>query len=170
MESPDFSHGVDLRRYKERVEQFVREHEDYLVIQKIKRAQPLTPQDVTLLEQFFFKADGVGPRETFREAYGAQDGLPTLIRRIVGLDRAAAKTAFAEFLDGKTCTAAQIEFVSYIIDHLCRNGFFRRAELYQSPFTELHYKSVDGLFEPSQADRLLTVLEQMNQPLAGSAA
>jgi len=37
---------------------------------------------------------------------------------LVGLDREAAKKAFAVFLNGSTLSASQIEFINLIIDHL----------------------------------------------------
>ncbi|MGH9189105.1 MAG: type I restriction-modification enzyme R subunit C-terminal domain-containing protein [Acidimicrobiales bacterium] len=54
---------------------------------------------------------------------GLEDGsFGLFIRRLVGLDRAAAKEAFAEFLDDKRLGANQIEFVNLVIDELSDNG------------------------------------------------
>ena len=37
------------------------------------------------------------------------------VRRLVGLDREAAKRAFARFLDGKQLAANQIQFVNLVV-------------------------------------------------------
>ena len=49
-------------------------------------------------------------------------GFGVFIRSLVGLDRNAAKEAFAGFLDGKKFNATQIEFINLVIDHLAANG------------------------------------------------
>jgi type I restriction enzyme R subunit len=51
-----------------------------------------------------------------------QQGLGLFIRALVGLDREAAKAAFASFLSGKSLTSSQIEFINLIIDHLTEHG------------------------------------------------
>jgi type I restriction enzyme R subunit len=52
--------GVNMVQYRKKVEQFLREHEDYWVIQKIRRAIPLDAYDLAALEEFFYKAEPVG--------------------------------------------------------------------------------------------------------------
>ena len=59
------------------------------------------------------------------------------IRSLVGLDRNAAKEAFASFLDGKLFNATQIEFINLVIDHLAANGIVPAARFYESPFTDI---------------------------------
>ena len=52
----------------------------------------------------------------------SREGLGLFVRSLVGLDRAAAKEALADFLAGRTLTANQIEFVNLIVDHLTEHG------------------------------------------------
>ena len=52
-----------------------------------------------------------------------------------GLDRTAAKAAFADFLDDKRYNANQIEFVNLVIDELTKNGLIEPRQFYESPFT-----------------------------------
>jgi len=65
-------------------------------------------------------------------------------------------------LDGRTYTADQIRFVSYIIDHLTQNGTLDPALLYDHPFTDIHYAGPDGIFTNTQTDTLLKVLVGVN--------
>lgn len=51
-----------------------------------------------------------GNDDTFAEATAKAGSLGLFIRSLVGLDRVAAKAAFAEFLDNKRYGKNQIEF------------------------------------------------------------
>jgi hypothetical protein len=55
------------------------------------------------------------------------------VRSLVGLERRAAKQAFAQFIAGKTLSANQLEFVN----HLTERGPMDPRLLYESPFTDI---------------------------------
>jgi type I restriction enzyme R subunit len=76
----------------------------------------------------------------------------------VGLDRAAAKSSFTSFLNGKTLTANQIEFVDLIIDHLSRRGWIDPSQLYESPFIDVHPHGIAGIFTDPQVQEMVTIL------------
>jgi len=88
-------------------------------------------------------------------------GLGLFVRSLVGLDREAAKQAFAGFLAGKTLNASQIEFVNLIVEHLTEHGVMGASLLYESPFTDITPRGPDELFTESQLDELLAVLDQI---------
>ena len=79
----------------------------------------------------------------------------------MGLDREAAKQAFAGFLAGTTLNANQIEFVNLIVDHLTEHGVMSASLLYESPFTDLAPRGPDGLFTSAQVDELIGVLDRI---------
>jgi type I restriction enzyme R subunit len=83
------------------------------------------------------------------------------VRSLVGLDRGAAKEAFAEFLDGKVLIANQIEFVDLIINHLTEHGVMSAALLYESPFTDIAPHGPDDLFSSDEVDGLVAVLDRV---------
>ena len=64
-----------------------------------------------------------------RAAKTESQGLGLFVRSLVGLDRGAAKGAFAEFLAGRTLSANQIEFIDLIINHLTEHGVMGAAAL-----------------------------------------
>ncbi len=154
--------GVNIAQYKKKVEQFIRDHEDYVVIQKIHWGMSLDTQDLMDLESFFYQAETVGGQAQFTQIYGRQENLATFIRSLVGLDRGKAKVRFAQFLDGQTYTADQIRFVNYIIDHLTANGVIAPELLYGQPYTDIHYKGLTGVFPDAQAKELLSVVQAVN--------
>lgn len=79
----------------------------------------------------------------------------------MGLDRGAAKEAFAEFLVGKTLGATQIHFIDMIINHLTEHGVMNAALLYESPFTDLSPHGPDVLFTSDEVDALVAVLDHV---------
>lgn len=88
-------------------------------------------------------------------------GLGLFVRSLVGLDREAAKQAFAGFLTSKKFGANQIEFVNLIVDHLTEHGVMGAALLYESPFTDLTPRGPEELFSAAQLDELLAVLDRV---------
>ena len=85
-----------------------------------------------------------------------------LVRRITGLDRNAAKEAFADFLDEGQYTADQIRFIDLIIDHLAANGLMEPKQLFEPPFTESHHEGVSGVMGDSAA-AIIKAVRRINQ-------
>jgi type I restriction enzyme R subunit len=150
-----------LRNYRLKIEKFIREHQDHMTIQRLKHNQPITGKDIEGLEAILFSEEGPCTREDFRQTYGDQP-LGALIRRIVGLDRRAAKEAFSEFLAEGTFRADQIRFIDQIIEHLARNGVMNLETLYEPPFTDLHYEGLDGIL-PDHADKIVSIINRVNE-------
>ena len=136
----------NLENYRRKVERFIREHENHVTIHRLKHNQPIQAGDIDSLEAMLFADDGPGSREDFIAAYGTEQPLGKLVRQIVGLDRNAAKEAFAEFLGQGTLSADQITFINQIIDHIVQNGLMDPAELFGPPFTDMHDQGVVGVF------------------------
>jgi type I restriction enzyme, R subunit len=107
--------GTDMDRFRAKARHFLKEHADRIAILKLRRNEPLTPTDLAELERIFVDA-GAQPEQL--DAIRAEGGLGLFVRSLVGLDREAAKKAFAEFLAQRKPTGDQIEFVNMIVDHL----------------------------------------------------
>ena len=160
---PYLTGGVDIAQYRKKVEQFFRSHQDHIVIHKLRRAQPLTPLDLSELERFFFAAADVGTREEFAVAYPDVPSLSAFIRGLVGLDRRAAKERFARYLDEQTCTPDQIRFVDMIIDELTKRGSMAPDRLYERPFIDVNDMGLEGLFANEQAAGIIQLLREINE-------
>ena len=80
----------------------------------------------------------------------------------MGLDRNAAKQAFAQYLEGGNFGANQIRFVETIIDYLTQKGVMDPGLLYEPPFTDLHYKGLDGVFRDNDADQIVALIRSFN--------
>ncbi|ADE16972.1 type III restriction protein res subunit (plasmid) [Nitrosococcus halophilus Nc 4] len=150
-----------LKHYRLKVETFLRTHQDHVTLQRLRHNQPITAKDLEGLEAVLFSEAGPGSKEDFMKTYG-EAPLGELIRRIVGLDRNAAKEAFAEFLSHSTLRADQIRFIDQIIEHLARNGVMDLEALYEPPFTDIHYEGIDGVL-PEQADKVIAIIKKVNK-------
>jgi type I restriction enzyme R subunit len=159
---PTHQTGFSPYQYRRKVEAYIRDHEDHITIAKLKRNVPLTEADLTALEAMLFRAEAIDNRQRFEEVFGTAKSLKRLIREIVGCDRAAAKQAFARYLEGTTMSANQIRFVENIIDFLTQNGLMDPGLLYEPPFTDGHPEGLDGVFSDDEADNIVSIVRSFN--------
>lgn len=157
---PGFGAPDTFERFRAKARAFLREHESHIAIRKLRTNKALTPSDLDELERMLSES-GIGGAGDLERAKAESHGLGLFVRSLVGLDREAAKEAFAGFLTGKTLNSSQIEFVNLIVDHLTEHGIVEPALLYESPFTDITPRGPDGLFSSSQLDELLAVLDQV---------
>ena len=132
-------------------------------IAKLKRNVELTQTDLESMEEMLFVAPEIESREQFEQVFGKDIRLKLFIRKLVGLDRNAAKQAFTQYLEGSNFSANQIRFVENIIDYLTQNGVMDPGLLYEPPFTDLHHKGLDGVFEDNDADQIVLLLGSFNE-------
>ena len=156
--------GTDTHRFRMKVRHFLKEHEDHIAIQKVRRNEPLTAQDLAELERVFVDAGIAVPGDLDR--IRSEGGLGVFIRSLVGLDREAAKRAFDQFQSGRALSANQIEFVNMIIDHLTERGVMDPRLLYESPFTDFDAMGVEGVFDSAGVIEIVRILEDVRKRAA----
>ena len=124
----------ELKNYKAKAEYYIRQHQDNIVISKLKKNKPLTSDDIEALEEILWSE--VGTKQDYEREFGTKP-LGELVREIVGLDMNAAKEAFSEFLDGANLDSRQIYFVNQIVEYIVHNGMMKDLSVLQeSPFTD----------------------------------
>ncbi len=153
--------GADFERFREKARAYLREHEDHLALQRLRRNLPLTRTDIEELERMLQEA-GVGSPEDLERAGQEEGGLGGFIRCLVGLDRDAATDALAGFIDGKTLTADQHEFVAMVVEQLTSNGTMDPGLLYEQPFTNLAPGGPEALFADAEVDDLITAIRAVD--------
>ena len=120
--------------YLERAEFYIREHQDNIVIAKLKTNKPLTENDIDSLEEILWKE--IGTKQDYENEIGKKP-LGEFVREIVGLDMNAAKEAFSAYLSGTNMDSRQIYFVNQIIEYIVHNGMLKDLSVLQeSPFTD----------------------------------
>ncbi len=124
----------ELKNYKAKAEYYVRQHQDNIVIAKLKTNKPLSASDISVLENILWNE--LGTKEDYEAEYGAKP-LGEFVREIVGLDMNAAKEAFSEFLNETSMDSRQIYFVNQIVEYIVHNGMMKDLSVLQeSPFTD----------------------------------
>ncbi len=92
--------------------------------------------------------------------------LDQAIREIIGMDAAAVRERFTEFVKSHSNLAShQIKFLDLLQNHIAKYGSIRTDDLYQPPFTTLHSESLDGLFDESLADEIFEIIGSFNKRL-----
>ncbi len=137
------------------------DNENHVTIAKLKHNKPLTPTDLPELERFVYESDAVESRERFEQTFGSDKPLTLFIRSLVGLDRGAAKADFGQFLDASRYSSQQIRFIEMIIDQLTRNGMVEPRQLYEPPFTVIHFEGLDGAFGDGDAETIVSKLQEI---------
>jgi type I restriction enzyme R subunit len=158
--------ATGLAQYRKKVMHFLTAHQDHIAIHKLKRNVPITTSDIAELERIFFASGEIGTREDFEKAYGKQEHLGLFIRKLVGLDREAAKEAFGAYLSRKTLSANQIRFLDQIIDYLTQNGVMNPGLLYEPPFTDFSPAGLDGVFSDAEANEIVSILDAIRERAA----
>ena len=151
-----------MEGYRERVERFVRENRNHLTIRKLRNNQPLTPSELETLEKILFDGQKMGSKADYAREYGKKP-LGIFIRSIVGLETAAAKAAFADFLNRGNLSADQMAFINNIIDFLSKNGVIQKARLVQPPFSDLHHLGIFGLFDEHEQAQIINIIDGVNE-------
>lgn len=114
-----------FRDYRTKIIEYLNEHRDIAVIQKIFRLEQLSVNDIKELERICWKE--LGTKEEYEDYVKKGDMLcgdrvAVFIRSIVGVDRKIAKERFSKFLSNNVLNSLQEEFINQIIGYVCENG------------------------------------------------
>jgi type I restriction enzyme, R subunit len=135
-------------QYRKKVEAYLLNHLDHIVIRRLRANRPLTEADLNGLETTLVEI-GEGDGETLLSALLARSESPSVahfVRGLVGLDRVAAHAAFSEFLNDRSLTAPQIRFVEMLIEQLTARGVMDASALFEAPFISIHAEGPEALF------------------------
>lgn len=152
-------------QYEKKVMEYLRKHKEKLAIHRLYHNQPLTEQDLSELEKTLTDIGESEGTDLFTNLL-EQNNAPNLawfVRKIVGMDRNAAKEAFAKYLDDRSLNERQIRFVELIIDQLSAQGIIEPSALYESPFSDLHGGGPEELFanKATVIDGIFDQIEKM---------
>ena len=133
---------IDIRTYKEKVIDYLIEHEDNETVKKIKNIEPITAEDLKELERILWKE--LGSEDDYRKTTDI-DNLAAFIRSIVGVDQRAINEKFGAFLNDNVMNSQQQEFVKAVIDYVRENGDIETSVLIESaPFDNYDILSLFG--------------------------
>jgi type I restriction enzyme, R subunit len=161
--------AIDPERYRRKMGKFIEEHQNHLIIEKIRNAQPLTDKEVETLENFLIEADPSVNPDDFRNIVGEGMGLIKFIRSASGLSREAVMKQFEEFLQDKRLSSNQIQFINQMIEFYTKKGHLDVATLYEPPFDFLDQDGIEGVFRDRNivVDLLIEKVREMNEVRVG---
>lgn len=149
--------GMNWERFRDKTAAYLKQHEDKIVLQRLKRNKQITPEDLEELGKMIVESGGNQPIDlTWVE--GKAGSLGVFVRSLVGLDRAAATEAFAGYLDESRFSVTQARFVHMIIEELTANGIMEPSRLYESPYTDMGH--IDIVF-PNEYLEIVEVLREV---------
>lgn len=157
VELPGITPGTDWQRFRAKVAAYLKQHQDHVALQRLRRNRPLTPEDLDALEQMLVDS-GAGDAEVISRAKEQSHGLGLFIRSLVGLDHEAALEAFARYLDGSRFNANQLHFINLIVDELTANGVMEAARLYESPYRDYAATGPESMFTEADVDNIIDIL------------
>ena len=152
--------AFDRERYQKRVEAFLKAHLDHVAVAKLRHVRPLTETDLVALEALLLRPEATGDRENLEKLVQAEP-LPIFVRRLVGLDRDAVQGELNRYVGEHTWTAAQLRFLSLLVNYLTRNGVMDPRKLYGPPFSETHPRGIDGLFDQAMGDNIVAFVQRV---------
>lgn len=152
--------SVSLEAFREKIRAFLRQHENEIAIHRLRMNKQLTATDLASLERML-RDSSIGDADMLAKAAQDAQGLGLFVRSLIGMDRGAAKEAFADFLSGRTLTANQIEFVDLIVDHLTNQGVVSAARFYESPFTDIAPTGPQAIFVEDDVSALVVILDNV---------
>lgn len=159
VELPQVTSGMHWDRFRAKATAYLKEHEDHVALQKLRRNKQLTPEDINSLAEMLVASSG-DQRVDLAWVEERAGALGLFIRSLVGLDRAAATEAFAVYLDEARFSVEQVRFVSLIVDELTSNGVMEPARLYESPYTD--HGHVDLIF-PGDVELIVDILRDIQR-------
>ena len=157
---PQATAGLNWERFRAKAAAYLRDHEDHVALQRLRRNKQLTADDLTALGEMLVDAGGEQQVDIgWVEQRAGTLGL--FIRSLVGLDRVAATEAFAGYLDESRFSVDQVRFVSMIVDELTANGVMEPTRLFESPYTDHAPTGPDVVFPPEDVDAIVQILHSV---------
>jgi type I restriction enzyme R subunit len=141
-ENPGEYGSSEFESYRKKVNTYLQQHRDDLVVYKLRNNSPLTETDFTYIEKLLWQ--DLGTREEYEKVFG-DEPLLKLVASLVGLERSAANELFSEFISDQSLNSNQMEFVTLIVNHVVENGLLDKTILNDHPFNK--YGNIVSLFD-----------------------
>jgi len=135
---------LDIRTYRQKVVDYLAEHQDLAVVHKIKNLEKVGIDDLRELERILWHE--LGTKSDYLNTTDIRN-LAAFVRSIVGLEQTAVNEKFGKYLNASTLSLDQQEFLKTIIDYVRENGDISKEDLLNvSPFDAY---DIIGLFGDS---------------------
>ena len=162
--------SIDMQLYRQMVEETLEKLFDTSpVLQKIRRCQPVSKQDLNSLISLVLTQNPDVNLELLREFFPeSAPPLDFIIRTIVGMEPEAVEKRFASFARKFSENSRQTHFLRLLKNHIQKYGTITVEKLYEEPFTTFDSNGLDGVFtDEAQIDEMIHIIETF-QPQTGA--
>ncbi len=161
IEIPGITPGTDFERFRAKATDYLRQHEDHVALQRLRRNKQLTQSDLEAFEEMLTQAGG--NKADLIWASSHEGGLGVFIRGLIGLERSAVLEAFTAFLDNKEYSVNQLRFVELIIDELTANGVMEPGRLFESPYIDRAPTGPEAVFSSQEVGAIIELLNTFQE-------
>lgn len=134
--------SIDIRTYREKVIDYLEAHSDNPVIKKIHNLEPITIDDLKLLEDVLWHE--LGSQDDYAQVTSIQN-LAAFVRSLIGLSQEAVNEKFGEYLNDNTFNSQQQEFILAIINYVRENGDIELEDMVNTePFNNYDLSEMFG--------------------------
>jgi type I restriction enzyme R subunit len=144
-----------------RLEELIRENENHITVNRIRKGETITKQELEALEKMLFK--GGIDKGAIEKELGTKLSLVQFIIALMGLSAEKVDAAFAKFINDYQLNSIQIQFLDTIKKFLTSNGTIEPRKLYDAPFKSFHSMGIDGVFNSQQADKIFKIVAEFSQ-------
>ncbi|MDC1106980.1 DEAD/DEAH box helicase family protein [Prolixibacteraceae bacterium] len=156
---------MEMRYNKERLEALMLQHSDHMTIQRMRRKEAISQEELSQLEAWLF--DHQVSKEDIDFIKSEHGTLERFIVTLVGLDKEKVDAAFATFVNTHTLNSKQIAFLTEIKRFYTTQGVLDQGLLFEgAPFKRIDSKGVFGVFH-HDTDKILNIVETLNEGLVG---
>lgn len=156
--------AIDIRTYREKVIDYLVEHSDSPVIQKIHNLEPINNDDLQELERVLWH--DLGTQEDYEQTTD-KENLAAFVRSLIGLSQEAVNEKFGEYLNGNTLNSQQQEFVRTIINYVRENGDVEVSDLVNTePFNNYDLAEIFGAY----LTRVVSIVGVLHNSIVVNAA
>lgn len=150
-----------------RLREIIRNNSGNITIQRIRRGEKITKEELRSLEKLFFAGDL--KKEELEKELGKELDLTEFIIQLVGLNKEHVDKAFARFINEYQLTSVQIEFLETLKKFITQNGQIELRKLYDPPFDKFHPHGIEGVFREDQTGKLIDIVKQFNEGQVGGS-
>jgi type I restriction enzyme R subunit len=144
-----------------RLEQLIRANSHNVTIERIRKGEQITEQELNALESILFEKDiNKGELET---EIGQDFNLVNFIISLMGLSEEKVNAAFTDFYNENLLSSVQIQFLETLKAFLTTNGRIDPTKLYDTPFKNYHSLGIDGVFDDQQTNKIFDIIDSFNE-------
>ncbi|MDM8536937.1 DEAD/DEAH box helicase family protein [Desulfobacterales bacterium HSG17] len=165
-ENPGEYDTDEFQSYRKKVNNYLKQHQNDLVIYKLMNNKELTESDYKHMEKILWNE--LGTKEDYQKEFG-DEHLLKLIAGLVGLERSAANELFSDFISDQSLNSNQMDFVTLIVNHIVENGTLDKSILNDHPFNK--HGSLVNLFEGKMetVKSIVKRIDELNSRIAVGA-